>query len=375
MLALLSRGACLRALRPARRAAAVFRGARATGRAATAGGASAMSTSSSSVHRSGAPALSACELVARMFDASADAADAPRDFSALSLALELRVALDAAELAGAAICAIRDACEGDGQGGLQTREKAGGEGPVTSADLAADAIICDALRLAFPGDAIVSEEGPMPSGASGRRTWFVDPLDGTKNFVRGSDDWCVLVALVDEAGTPVLGVVHQPAARTTWCGVSTATVKRAWRVRDGAAAPLPPLQTALRPDAALRFAAAGPFHARFPPLVERFTRRQPANVPMGSAGLKAALLADGAAEVYASPFRGMHLWDVAAGHALLAALGGRLTALDNSAVAYATGDLVLRKGVFFSGPAVDDQLRNEICDMYSYISGKVSGKA
>jgi 3'-phosphoadenosine 5'-phosphosulfate (PAPS) 3'-phosphatase len=151
--------------------------------------------------------------------------------------------------------------------------------------------------------------------------------------------------------------------------VSTASVKRAWRVRDGCAAPLPPLQTALGPDAALRFAAAGPFHARFAPLVEKFTRRRPANVPMGSAGLKAALLADGNAEVYASPFRGMHLWDVAAGHALLNALGGRLTALDNSAVAY-SGDLVLRKGVFFSGPAVDDQLRTEICDMYSYISGK-----
>ena len=97
------------------------------------------------------------------------------------------------------------------------------------------------------------------------------------------------------------------------------------------------------------------------------TSRAP-QVWVGSAGLKAAAVADGAADFYPSSFRGMHLWDVCAGHALCAAVGGSFEALDGSPVAYArTGDgMVLSKGVMFAGPTLDEPLKSKVRAMYEW---------
>jgi 3'(2'), 5'-bisphosphate nucleotidase len=91
------------------------------------------------------------------------------------------------------------------------------ESPVTDADEAAEAIILPALRRLLPKVPIVSEE----AGASGDggdfaqgRFWAVDPLDGTKEFIRRSDEFTVNIALI-ENGRPILGVVHAPALDVT----------------------------------------------------------------------------------------------------------------------------------------------------------------
>ena len=84
---------------------------------------------------------------------------------------ELEVARSLATRAGEEIVRIRSAS------GLGTVEKAGGQGPVTEADLSADRLICDGLRKAFPEDAIVSEEGDNGDASGGDREWYVDPLD------------------------------------------------------------------------------------------------------------------------------------------------------------------------------------------------------
>jgi 3'-phosphoadenosine 5'-phosphosulfate (PAPS) 3'-phosphatase len=83
--------------------------------------------------------------------------------------------------------------------------------PVSSADLAADAAIRATLAEAFPGDPLLSEEG-SDDGARlrSRRCWIVDPLDGTRYFLAGSDDFDTFVALVED-GVPVVGVALQPA--------------------------------------------------------------------------------------------------------------------------------------------------------------------
>jgi len=81
--------------------------------------------------------------------------------------------------------------------------------PVSEADFAADRAIVAVLRAAFPEDAILTEESGATAGGSGRR-WIVDPVDGTRPFLRGIPDWSNLIAL-EAAGDIVVGVLHLPA--------------------------------------------------------------------------------------------------------------------------------------------------------------------
>ncbi len=81
--------------------------------------------------------------------------------------------------------------------------------PVSEADHAADAVIVAALRAAFPDDAILTEESGETMGASGRR-WIVDPIDGTRPFLRGLPHWSNLIAL-EADGRIVVGVMNLPA--------------------------------------------------------------------------------------------------------------------------------------------------------------------
>ena len=104
---------------------------------------------------------------------------------------------------------------------------------VTDADLAAEEIIVDGLRVHRPHDSIVGEEGATHEGDSGR-TWIIDPVDGTWNFLHGLDRWCSALALVDE-GRPALGAIHKPRAGTTYVGSPDAGV-----TRNGT--PLPPVK-------------------------------------------------------------------------------------------------------------------------------------
>ena len=83
------------------------------------------------------------------------------------------------------------------------------DSPVSEADHAADRVLVDALRKAFPADAILTEEtGELP-GTTGRR-WIIDPIDGTRPFLRGIPDWSNLVALESD-GDVVVGVLNLPA--------------------------------------------------------------------------------------------------------------------------------------------------------------------
>jgi fructose-1,6-bisphosphatase/inositol monophosphatase family enzyme len=118
------------------------------------------------------------------------------------LASELAVAVLAARRAAAAITGHRArhevAIKPDGT-------------PVTSADLAADAVIRATVREAFPRDAILTEEGADdPARLASRRCWIADPLDGTSYFVAGSDDFDTFLALAVD-GIPVVAVALQPA--------------------------------------------------------------------------------------------------------------------------------------------------------------------
>ncbi|MGH3899380.1 MAG: histidinol-phosphatase [Pseudonocardiaceae bacterium] len=87
--------------------------------------------------------------------------------------------------------------------------------PVTDADLAVEDAIRAVLMRQRPQDAVLGEEGGGPTGEQAGRVWLLDPIDGTKNFLRGVPVWATLIALV-EHGRPVVGVISAPALRRRW---------------------------------------------------------------------------------------------------------------------------------------------------------------
>jgi len=92
-----------------------------------------------------------------------------------------------------------------------TAEQKADESPVTAADRACEKLIVEGLSKAFPGDGFLGEEGSNSEGES-RRKWIIDPIDGTKDFLRGIPLWAILIGLEDH-GEIVAGVAYSPGQR------------------------------------------------------------------------------------------------------------------------------------------------------------------
>lgn len=114
-------------------------------------------------------------------------------------------------------------------------EKKGHLDLVTAADRQVEALLVAKLREAFPNDGIYGEEGGEIAGRSGR-TWVIDPIDGTFNFVRGGDDWAISIGLYEDR-RPVFGVIFAPARDLMITGGSTVPT----RLNGNPMSPLPPL--------------------------------------------------------------------------------------------------------------------------------------
>ena len=200
------------------------------------------------------------------------------------------------------------------------------ESPVTICDRAAEHIILEFLRQAAPDVPVIAEEevaaGRIP--AHDRLYFLVDPLDGTKEFIRGGDDYTVNIGLIDQ-GSPRLGVVYQPAADRLWAGL----------VGEGAFLEADGERRAIRcrPLGKQRAAVASKSHftqSTADYLAEAIGLCD--HVSVGSS-LKFCIVAEGKADIYPrlSP---TSEWDTAAGHAILLAAGGRVDGPDGRALAY-----------------------------------------
>ena len=198
--------------------------------------------------------------------------------------------------------------------------------PVTVCDRAAERIILDALERAAPGVPVIAEEevaaGRIP--AHGDIYFLVDPLDGTKEFVRGGEDYTVNIGLI-VGGSPRLGVVYQPARDRLWSGL----------VGEGAFLDDLSGRVAIhtRPLGEARDAVASKSH--FNQATADYLEQAIGacgHVSVGSS-LKFCILAEGRADIYPrlSP---TSEWDTAAGHAVLLAAGGRVDGLDGTALTY-----------------------------------------
>jgi 3'(2'), 5'-bisphosphate nucleotidase len=249
-----------------------------------------------------------------------------------------------ARLADVALAAAREAAD------LVMRVYAGqfdvdykGKGdPVTRADREANALVCEALARATPGVPIVAEEsdpGAYAGFDAAESAWFVDPLDGTRDFVERNGEFAVMIGLA-EGGRATLGVIVAPAWGRAWVGI---VGEGAWEV--SAAGARTPISVSQRPT--LEGATVLVSRSRTPARVMAFVQSMGAReaVRHGSSGLKGALVATGAHDVYMQPGRAGLRWDACATDALVRAAGGECTDADGAPFDYASADIVNARGL------------------------------
>jgi len=206
--------------------------------------------------------------------------------------------------------------------------------PVTAADEAADATIREGLTRLAPDLPIVSEEQAehdRPRDES-ESYFLVDPLDGTREFIAGSDEYAINIALMSH-GAPILGVIVAPALGLLWRGVIGRGAERAEPGAGIKDLRRSPIRTRPRSHGELVvLVSRSHLEARTRAYIERLP--QPRMLPCGSA-LKFCRIAEGSADLYPR-LAPTHDWDVAAGHALIMAAGGTMTAPDGGSLIYGT---------------------------------------
>ena len=194
--------------------------------------------------------------------------------------------------------------------------------PVSDADTAVETTIREILGRERPGDGVLGEEYGMstPAAGTGARHWVVDPIDGTKNFIRGVPVWATLIALL-EGGRPVVGLVSAPALGRRWWA-ATGHGAHAGR-HAGDAVPIRVSGVTELADASFSYSSLGGWEerGRLPAMLELMRRTWRSRAYGDFYGYM--LLAEGAVDAVAEPE--LSLWDIAALIPIVTEAGGRFT--------------------------------------------------
>jgi 3'(2'), 5'-bisphosphate nucleotidase len=224
--------------------------------------------------------------------------------------------------------------------GVRATYKSDGS-PVTLADQRSEEIILDALHRVMPGVGIIAEEQASDGTTAAISDVFflVDPLDGTKEYVSGQDDFTVNIALI-ESGAPIFGMVYAPARALLYATLEFDAAIAATIAADSGLKSLDGAQTRVirtRPQPKTgAVAVASRSHGREATLAF-LSRLQVTNESRIGSSLKFGLIARGEADLYPR-FGEINEWDTAAGHAVLAAAGGCVTVADGSKLTYGKSD-------------------------------------
>jgi 3'(2'), 5'-bisphosphate nucleotidase len=240
--------------------------------------------------------------------------------------------------------AIRLACEAGrlalagASRSLKVEKKGADMGPVTAVDLEVDAYLQAELSRAFPEDRVVSEEALLPPATGSARVWYVDPVDGTEELIRGSGEWSILIGLT-QARKAVLGVVYRPVTGELYHAVSGEGAFR--RAHPGAPDVRIHVNEIRTPkEAVLLLSRSHPN-----PKVERVARvlgiRE--SFPMGSVGVKLATIASGDADLYLNFSGKCGFWDLCAPEVVLREAGGVLRSLRGEPILYSVDGTAFRR--------------------------------
>lgn len=233
-------------------------------------------------------------------------------------------------------------------GDLQVELKDGDE-PVTIADRAVSDLIVGGLQAAFENDVVISEENADdPRRLHAERVWFVDPIDGTREFIAGNNGFCILIGLAVNA-RPVLGAVYHPTSQELIVGANGAG---AWLLPTGSdPVRLSTSTTSALADARIVMTTANKRQDREgdePVLtITKFDR-------IGAIGLKLIVIAAGDRDVFMNPFSRSSAWDTCGPEAILAQAGGRITDLAGEPLIYDGENTRHQSGMIASNGHVHD---------------------
>jgi len=235
--------------------------------------------------------------------------------------------------------------------------------PVTLADRQANEIICQAIDRMLPGVPIVAEESDPASYGSWRdalSVFFVDPLDGTRDFVKRNGEFVVMIGLA-ESGRSKLGVIHAPATGRSFAGGDNVPSFEA--IRSGGHVDKKPLRVSeltdlsqaelvvsrSRPSAKLMEIARGLGIAKV--------------TELGSAGLKALRVASGEADIYAHGGTAGSRWDSCAPEAITRAAGGVTTDLEGSPIDYRAASLENTGGILVTNGKIHARMLEAVREL------------
>lgn len=269
-----------------------------------------------------------------------------------ALAREVEVAERLSREAGALVMKFHGA-------DLEVERKAGDE-PVTVADRQASDAIVSGLGAAFPDDVIISEENADDLRRLGaRRVWYIDPIDGTKDFIRGEDGFCVMIGLcVDHR--PAVGVIYQPIHDRL---IAAATGGGTWLVAGGAA-PVKAEVSSVSELSGVRLVASKSHRGSSIDQIKKALGISD-ELNIGSIGLKLGVIAMGARDLYVNPSSKTSSWDTCGPEALLVEAGGRLTDLNGDLLRYDEEVIHHRRGLLASNGAVHEAALARLQPMFA----------
>ncbi|MGE0565809.1 MAG: 3'(2'),5'-bisphosphate nucleotidase CysQ [Pseudolabrys sp.] len=221
---------------------------------------------------------------------------------------------------------------------------------VTEADERSEQIILDGLAALAPAIPVIAEEQMTRAAAPrlGGQYFLVDPLDGTREYVAGREEYAVNVALIRD-GKPLIGIVASPARNRLWRGIVGLGAERLV-LDDGRVSGAEAIRTRSWPEGRA-IAVVSRSHLDRETEARLAALKPAERIAMGSA-LKFCLVAEGSADVY--PRLGeTSEWDVAAGHALIVAAGGAVVGIDGLSLIYgrAGGDFIVPGFIAWGDPA------------------------
>ncbi|HSC89896.1 MAG TPA: 3'(2'),5'-bisphosphate nucleotidase CysQ [Polyangiaceae bacterium] len=232
------------------------------------------------------------------------------------------------------------------------------EDPVTEADRRANDLICRRLAELYPGIPVVAEESPEGDWAhfrSSERVFFVDPVDGTREFVARNGEFVIMIGLLD-GDSPTHGVLHAPALGQRWYGE---VGRGAFEIDSEGVRH--PLRLGVPPELSEARIVSSRSHRSS--LLERALTAVGGReiLPIGSAGLKGAAVVRGAADVYLAPEQAGCRWDSCAPEAIVRAAGGTYTDAHGVRLDYRAAELKNDRGIVAAAPElharVIEQLR------------------
>ncbi len=218
--------------------------------------------------------------------------------------------------------------------------------PVTKADQQANALIVEELHTHFPQDSIVAEESPLPSNSlTTGRVWYIDPLDGTKEFIARNGEFSIMIGLTIDARTK-LGVVYWPIRDHLYAGLTDQT---AWIEHNGVSKKLSTLESESPTNITLITSRShrSPILSTIQRSLHIHNEHQ-----LGSVGLKIGQIAQGKADVYIEPSPYTKAWDACAPEAILRGAGGCFTDIHGNPIQYGLNNFRNLHGLVGSTPGI-----------------------